>query len=97
MEKSSKWMTSSRELGCPIGPFLVARLLTFQRRAYIGFPVFFCFAALWKWKKRERTVSYAEMDLVTGKEEIDEEEREFLSDKQSRGPPSRWKQIWDAL
>lgn len=37
------------------------------------------------------------MDLFTGKEEIDEEERIYLEAQMLLGPQPRWKRIWDAL
>lgn len=37
------------------------------------------------------------MDLVSGKQEIDEEEKAYLTAQQLLGPRPRWKKIWDAL
>ena len=37
------------------------------------------------------------MDLVTGKQEIDEEERAYLDAQRMLGPRPKWKQMWDAL
>ena len=64
---------------------------------YIAFPIFFLFAAFWKWKEDEETVPYSKLDLVTGKRELDEEERAFLEAQRLLGPRPRWKRIWDAL
>jgi amino acid transporter len=71
--------------------------LPFQLSVYIGFPIFFLFAAFWKWKEGDTNVPYEKMDLVTGKQEIDEEEQAYLEAQRLRGPPPRWKKIWDAL
>lgn len=65
--------------------------------AYIGFPVFCLFAAFWKWKEGDETVSYAKMDLISGKKEIDEEEKAYLAAQELLGPRPKWKKIWDAL
>jgi amino acid permease len=66
-------------------------------RSYIGFPVFFLFAIFWKWKKEDTAVAYANMDLFTGKQEIDEEEDAYLEAQNLRGPRPRWKRLWDGL
>ena len=65
--------------------------------AYIGFPVFFLFAAFWKWKEGDETVPFAKMDLISGKNEIDEEEKAYLAAQQLLGPRPKWKKLWDAL
>ena len=71
--------------------------LTPFRRAYIGFPVFFLFAAFWKWKKEDTAVTYDNMDLFTGTQEIDEEEDAYLEAQNLRGPRSKWERLWDEL
>ena len=71
--------------------------LPVQRSAYIGVPVFFLFAALWKWKEGCHAVPYATMDLITGKREIDEEEDAYLGAQRLLGPQPKWKRLWDAL
>jgi len=63
---------------------------------YIAFPIFLLFAAFWKWKEDDETVPYAKVDLITGKQELDEEETAFLEAQQLLGPRPKWKQIWDA-
>jgi len=73
------------------------RYLALLRSAYIGIPIFFLFAAFWKWKEGDHTIPYMKMDLFTGKEEIDEEERIYLEAQMLLGPQPRWKRIWDAL
>lgn len=37
------------------------------------------------------------MDLISGKQEIDEEEKAYLEGQELLGPRSRWKRIFDAL
>ena len=70
---------------------------TIPRRAYIGFPVFFLFAAFWKLKREDTTVAFTNMDLFTGKQEINEEEEAYLEAQNLRGPRTRWKRVWDEL
>jgi amino acid transporter len=70
---------------------------SFLYRSYIGFPVFLLFAGFWKWKKGDTTVAYADMDLFTGKQEIDEEEKAYLEAQHLRGPLSRWERLWENL
>ena len=65
--------------------------------AYIGLPAFVIFAVFWKLKNREHTIGYHEMDLVSGKREIDEEEERFLEKQAAAGPRTRWQKIWDGL
>ncbi|KAG8216234.1 hypothetical protein J3R82DRAFT_8275 [Butyriboletus roseoflavus] len=58
------------------------------------------FAVLWLGYKvyfRTSTIPAAEVDLVTGKQEIDDEEQEFLAREKLGGPRSRWQRFWDAL
>jgi amino acid transporter len=37
------------------------------------------------------------MDLVSGKNEIDEEEKVYLAAQELLGPRPKWQKIWDAL
>lgn len=65
--------------------------------AYIGLPVFGVLFVFWKWRYGDRTVPYRKMDLISGKEEIDLEEEQYLAAQLLKGPAPRWRKIWDAL
>ena len=64
---------------------------------YIGFPVFFILVVYWKLRYGDKTVSYQKMDLISGKEEIDEEEERFLAAQRLRGPQPKWRRIWESI
>jgi amino acid transporter len=59
--------------------------------------VFGILVAFWKWQHGDRTVSYQKMDLISGKEEIDEEEERYLAAQRLRGPEPKWRKIWNSL
>jgi amino acid transporter len=59
--------------------------------------VFGLFYAFWQIKNRERTVPLAEMDLLSGKREIDLEEERFLEKQAAMAPRTRGQKIWDSL
>jgi yeast amino acid transporter len=65
--------------------------------AYIGIPVFAIFFAFWKIKNSEHTIPLAEIDLLSGKREIDLEEEKFLEKQAAMGPRTRGQRIWDSL
>ena len=65
--------------------------------AYIGIPVFGILVAFWKWQYGDRTVPYQKMDLISGKEEIDQEEEMFLAAQRLLGPQPKWRRIWNSL
>jgi len=92
-DKISKQLVLSREFK----DLIKASSLIPASSVYIAFPTFLLFAAYWKWKEDEETIPYAKVDLVTGKQELDEEEKAFLEAQQLLGPRPKWKQIWDAL
>lgn len=46
---------------------------------------------------RTSTIPAAKVDLISGKQEIDDEEEEFLAREKLGGPQSRWQRFWDAL
>ena len=64
---------------------------------YIGIPVFGILVAFWKLRFGDRTVPYAKMDLLSGKEEIDQEEEMFVAAQRLRGPQPKWRKIWDSI
>ncbi|CAE6462040.1 unnamed protein product [Rhizoctonia solani] len=65
--------------------------------SYIGAPVFgFMWLGYKLWYKT-KVIPPHEVDLITGKREIDEEEEQYLAQQDSLGPRT-WKQkFWDAL
>ncbi|KAG8803300.1 hypothetical protein FRC17_006208 [Serendipita sp. 399] len=65
--------------------------------AYIGLPAFVFFYAFWKIRFREHTIPLAEMDLISGKKQIDDEEERYLAEQAALGPRTRWQKLWDAL
>lgn len=74
-------------------PFKVDTFIT----AYIGVPTFFVLWAGYKLYFKTKIVPIAEIDLISGKREIDEEEEQFLAEEAKRGPRTRLRRIWDAL
>ncbi|QRV86277.1 amino acid permease [Ceratobasidium sp. AG-Ba] len=65
--------------------------------SYIGAPVFFFMWLGYKLYYKTSLIPPAEVDLVTGKREIDEEEEQYLAAQEALGPRT-WKQkLWDAL
>jgi len=38
-----------------------------------------------------------DVDLTSGKRQIDEEEERYLAEQAALGPRTRWQKIWDAL
>ncbi|KAG9057794.1 hypothetical protein FS842_003869 [Serendipita sp. 407] len=65
--------------------------------AYIGIPAFVFFLSFWKIRFREHTIPLAEVDLISGKKQIDDEEERYLAEQEARGPRTRWQKLWDAL
>jgi amino acid transporter len=66
-------------------------------RSYIGIPAFIFFYFFWKILHRTKTIPLKEIDLVSGKREIDLEEEKYLAEQALKGPQTRWKRFWDAL
>ncbi|EIM89892.1 dicarbixylic amino acid permease [Stereum hirsutum FP-91666 SS1] len=65
--------------------------------SYIGIPVFILLWAGYKvWYKTD-LIKPEDVDLVTGKREIDEEEKAFNLAQESRGPRTIWQKLWDSL
>ncbi|KAG8910646.1 hypothetical protein FRC01_006211 [Tulasnella sp. 417] len=64
---------------------------------YIGGPVFFVLWLGYKLMYRTRVIPPAEVDLVSGKQQIDEEEGLYLAHQHGRGPRTSWQKIWDSL
>ncbi|KAF8452725.1 dicarboxylic amino acid permease [Boletus edulis BED1] len=66
-------------------------------RSYIAIPIFMLLWMGYKVYFRTTTIPAAEVDLITGKQEIDDEEERFLANEKLSGPRSRWQRFWDAL
>ncbi|KZS99289.1 hypothetical protein SISNIDRAFT_448178 [Sistotremastrum niveocremeum HHB9708] len=75
-------------------PFTTATFIT----SYIALPVFFFLWIGWKLWYRTSVIKSEDVDLISGKREIDEEEERFLAEKElfekSRGKPSLWQRLW---
>ncbi|KAF8522315.1 putative DIP5-glutamate and aspartate permease [Hysterangium stoloniferum] len=74
-------------------PFVTATFAT----SYVGIPAFIFFYFFWKILHRTRTIPIKEIDLFSGKREIDLEEERYLAEQALKGPPTGWKKLWDAL
>lgn len=87
-------MTSSDNTG--FDTFLPFTKDTFVT-SYIGIPVFILLWAGYKvWYKTD-LIKPEDVDLVTGKREIDEEEKAFNLAQETRGPRTIWQKLWDSL
>ncbi|KII88578.1 hypothetical protein PLICRDRAFT_41765 [Plicaturopsis crispa FD-325 SS-3] len=64
--------------------------------SYIGIPVFFVLWLGYKFILRTKAIPAAGVDLVTGLQEIDDEEKRFL-EQQALIPRTRLGKLWDAL
>ncbi|KAG9310163.1 hypothetical protein JVU11DRAFT_9784 [Chiua virens] len=65
--------------------------------AYIPIPIFIILWVGYKVYFRTSAVPAAEVDLITGKQEIDDEEEAFLASEKLGGPQSRWQRFWDMV
>lgn len=65
--------------------------------SYIAIPVFFILWLGYKFYYRTKTIPAAQVDLVTGKQQIDAEEADFITEQELRGPLTRRQKLWDAL
>ena len=68
-----------------------------SHRSYIGIPVFLILWFGYKFHYKTKTIPAAQVDLVTGKREIDEEEARFIAAQELKGPRTRRQKLWDAL
>lgn len=66
-------------------------------RSYIIIPVFFGFWLGYKLYYRTRLIPSEDVDLVTGKQQIDEEEEKFIAGQEALGPRSTFQKFWDSL
>ena len=65
--------------------------------AYVAVPTFFFLWAGYKLIFKTKMIPLEQVDLISGKREIDEEEERFLAEQAKLGPRTRWQQIWDSL
>lgn len=65
--------------------------------SYIGIPVFVLLWAGYKVWYKTGLIRPEDVDLFTGKREIDEEEKAFILAQEEKGPRTMWQKIWDAL
>lgn len=65
--------------------------------SYIGIPVFGLLWAGYKVWYRTKLSNPEDVDLVSGKREIDEEEQAFLQSEEEKGPRTIWQKLWDSL
>jgi len=65
--------------------------------AYIGIPTFFVLWGSYKLYFKTKVIPLDQIDLVSGKREIDEEEEQFLAEQAKLGPRNRWQRLWDSL
>ena len=61
--------------------------------AYIGIPIFFLPMVLYKLTTKCKAIRYEDMDFISGKEEIDEEEKTL----QPPVPVTWWQKAWDII
>ncbi|KAG9124730.1 hypothetical protein FRC07_010465 [Ceratobasidium sp. 392] len=65
--------------------------------SYIGAPIFFFLWLGYKLYYKTSVIPPEQVDLITGKREIDEEEEQYLAAQDALGPQT-WKQkLWDSL
>ncbi|KAG6854320.1 hypothetical protein C0991_008215 [Blastosporella zonata] len=74
-------------------PFTVDTFIT----SYIIIPTFVVFWLGYKLYHKTRLIPLDQVDLVTGKQQIDEEEEKFLAAQAALGPRSTLQQFWDSL
>jgi len=76
--------------------FLPFEIDTFMT-SYIGIPAFIGFYLFWKLWHRSQVIPLDQVDLISGKREVDLEEEKYLAQRAALGPRTKWQRIWDAL
>ncbi|KAG6878727.1 hypothetical protein C0993_011542 [Termitomyces sp. T159_Od127] len=66
-------------------------------RSYIIIPVFFGLWLGYKLYYQTALISSENVDLVTGKQQIDEEEEKFIAEQEALGPRSPFRKFWESL
>ena len=65
--------------------------------SYIGLPIFVIFWSGYKLYYGTSLIPAHEVDLITGKREIDEEEEQFIAEEEEKGPRNFLQRMWDSL
>ncbi|KAG8933953.1 hypothetical protein FRC02_010888 [Tulasnella sp. 418] len=65
--------------------------------SYIGAPVFLAMWLGYKLYHKTKVIPLEDVDLISGKKAIDDEEERYLAEQAAKGPRTRWQRIWDAL
>ena len=65
--------------------------------SYIGIPIFVISWSGYKLYYRTSLIPAHEVDLITGKREIDEEEEQFIAEEEVKGPRNFLQRMWDSL
>lgn len=65
--------------------------------SYIGLPIFVISWGGYKLYYRTSLIPAHEVDLITGKREIDEEENQFIAEEEAKGPRNFLQRMWDSL
>jgi len=65
--------------------------------AYIAIPTFVVLWGGYKLYFKTKVIPLDQVDLISGKREIDEEEEKFLAEQAELGPRNRWQRLWDSL
>lgn len=65
--------------------------------SYIGLPIFVILWGGYKVYYRTSMIPPHEVDLITGKREIDEEEEQFVAEEEAKGPRNFLQRMWDSL
>lgn len=76
-----------------ITPFKVDTFIT----SYIAIPVFVILFFGYKLTYKTKFIPSELVDLTTGLQEIDDEEKRYLAEMEAKGPRTRLQRIWDSL
>jgi len=74
-------------------PFTTDTFIT----AYIALPVFAVLYLSYKIWFKTKLIPLDQVDLISGKREIDEEEKDFVEEQESHGPQPWWKRAFNSL
>lgn len=64
---------------------------------YIGIAAFAFIYLYWKIVHKTKLIPLLEVDLVSGKKEIDDDEEYWLRKAEARGPLNFWQRIYDRM
>lgn len=74
---------------------IIVDMSFFVIASYIGIVAFIAIYAYYKIRHRTRVIPLSEVDLVSGKAEIDADEQFWLAKEAARGPMTFWQRIGD--